>query len=1469
MMSQQVWSTLFLISLFGAALSSQLLDVRLGFLTASRRLKGRHFVPIFNQALEHLNQNATHFKLRPVIAETHAKASESAKRMIEFLTDRSADFLLLSEESCRLESQLASVYNVALLSFNCNQANQATPSSSTLETATTLIQTKPPAGKIVDEVELLLSQLLSANNRQSYPQHLVLLYFKESPACAAHPDKECRSNSDSLEGQQAGTNDDEYRLIGESLERKLRVLLSNQVAANESSAEQRRTGASLSVLNWHSTYHYGRTNNPFRQLVRQSLVRSYKRSWELSRYQCANPSRSELAHAGSAIYIVVGHYDQHLGLMLALDELNLLQPAGDKQSFISTHPTLANQGRADFGGSLVIGVDIEQYDENDDSVRFLRGLLMDNQESRVATEARAPNLDLYRHYLAVVPARPSGRATDLLAKLRWHSSNQRQQLAEQTSASAHQSGAQPNQTLDSMRLTERLTHLVRLPIEAFYLYDALRLLHDYLDDCLRNQQLSLLKCREGIRTYAWFANRTYRSAVNQELASRIDEHARADGSFILIGRRMQADQSADQSAPQPTNDDELGLVPLGHFTSLQGKLQLQLSLEASLLDPVWLALWCQLNNAQQQPTNCRLANATERQLQAERAATSLSGASSLIALAMLAATLLVLALIVAYRATARARLTSSPVNQGWFDQHDEENFLAIVKHLLIGAEATNEQPSDLIELVDLHCFMFQFPSCRFVHWLCALLKLKELMFKYQSKQAELPPRGRFKQQFGWSTGNFGKPCTLTPSSAAFFRTKHEASGTLRLLLSKYKMLNERFVRLSSLSHRNVAALKGILLGFSARLGKVARLIIERSERGNLRQSLHYLNENLDWQDKQSFEFRFLMAKSCVGDILDGLEYLHKSSSIEFHGELRATTCLVSIDWRLMLSGFHASHMRRSLGDYEQKVSPLSQEEADCHLEELIYQAPEILANPKRPCGALDPEGLKLADIYSFAFLLYELLYWREPWSSRINKPASKCSRLLIERVKVDANFRPLVPGTNNSGDSLMAGSAHDTPVWPHAQQFTSSSTTNNDSANQSAATGLEVPKADSQASDSYPNGTFAQSLKSESLGNLIRSCWSQEAGKRPRSLQQLRHQLDSTILSVPTTQRAPNERESDKESDDSCCITAPTLSALPPSPSPYASSSSPAREADTFTTLDRTLSNGFNANHNLRRCKSSVIMELYTCFLEKLSISRLKKLREEHAKRVSLQYALVPGSVLSFNSVGNESAPRVFNSTSCCLFKLTFTNEHDGEKSSVESLNELLGHLDDLMASYSTQIHAFDSQADGLLRWLVIAGGPLEKQADSQRSSSYNSSQLLASFALQLLDLINRVSRKNRWQVKCALHYGPVLGAVLFRSRSGHDLARYVLLGDALKVLDAIETSCPNQRIQVSSHFYSQLLTRSERKLSLLKSDLRDNPMGRQGYVLIKREGKIAARGVGDLETYWLLNGPKLSSSQSITLAGF
>ncbi|GFQ82470.1 guanylate cyclase 32E [Trichonephila clavata] len=204
---------------------------------------------------------------------------------------------------------------------------------------------------------------------------------------------------------------------------------------------------------WPETYHYGYGENPFDELVENSYL-------------------------NARIYVILGYYFEHLGLMVSLEKRGLL----------------------DKGDYYVVGVDIEQY-ESQNPRRYLKGLLRDEIED-VAKKA-------FQSYLGVVGSPPVG-FEDFTVKV-----NKYMQLP----------------PFNFPNPVSRLGGMKRVPAEGAYLYDAVHVYARALNECLLHEEDPY----KGRVIFKYITGRTYFSAMGYMVY--MDENGDAEGNYTLIARK--------------------------------------------------------------------------------------------------------------------------------------------------------------------------------------------------------------------------------------------------------------------------------------------------------------------------------------------------------------------------------------------------------------------------------------------------------------------------------------------------------------------------------------------------------------------------------------------------------------------------------------------------------------------------------------------------------------------------------------------------------------------------------------------------------------------------------------------------------------------------------------------------------------------------------------------------------------------
>ncbi|XP_076232262.1 receptor-type guanylate cyclase Gyc76C [Calliopsis andreniformis] len=121
--------------------------------------------------------------------------------------------------------------------------------------------------------------------------------------------------------------------------------------------------------------------------------------------------------------------------------------------------------------------------------------------------------------------------------------------------------------------------------------------------------------------------------------------------------------------------------------------------------------------------------------------------------------------------------------------------------------------------------------------------------------------------------------------------------------------------------------------------------------------------------------------SLVHDLIKGMLYIHESSVLVCHGNLKSSNCVVTSRWVLQVSDFGLHDMRHcaesdSIGEHQ-------------YYRNLFWKAPELLRNPNAPI-----RGSQEGDIYSFAIILFEIIGRKGPYGGVNLEPKE-----IIDRVK--------------------------------------------------------------------------------------------------------------------------------------------------------------------------------------------------------------------------------------------------------------------------------------------------------------------------------------------------------------------------------------------------------------------------------------------------------------------------------------
>ncbi|XP_077283133.1 guanylate cyclase 32E [Arctopsyche grandis] len=227
-------------------------------------------------------------------------------------------------------------------------------------------------------------------------------------------------------------------------------------------SEVRATGVQVhAIRTWHEPYHPGYTRNPFVDIILET-------------------------YRDTRIYLSLGNHYDHIGLMIAMEDMNLF----------------------DNGEYWVLGIDIEQYDELDPN-KYLHGLLRDKEvNSQDDFVSRA-----FRSFLGIVPSASKGF----------------------TNFSKEVNKYMEMPPFNYRNAVTKLGGMKMIRPEAAFLYDAIHLYAGALLNALREGQ----NPRNGTYIIASIKNTHYHSAMGY--MAYMDDNGDAEGNYTLIGLMKSSD----------------------------------------------------------------------------------------------------------------------------------------------------------------------------------------------------------------------------------------------------------------------------------------------------------------------------------------------------------------------------------------------------------------------------------------------------------------------------------------------------------------------------------------------------------------------------------------------------------------------------------------------------------------------------------------------------------------------------------------------------------------------------------------------------------------------------------------------------------------------------------------------------------------------------------------------------------------
>ncbi|XP_050522533.1 receptor-type guanylate cyclase Gyc76C isoform X2 [Daktulosphaira vitifoliae] len=188
------------------------------------------------------------------------------------------------------------------------------------------------------------------------------------------------------------------------------------------------------------------------------------------------------------------------------------------------------------------------------------------------------------------------------------------------------------------------------------------------------------------------------------------------------------------------------------------------------------------------------------------------------------------------------------------------------------------------------------------------------------------------------------------------------------------------------------------------------IVTEYCNRGSLKDILENEDVKLD----------NMFIASLVADIIRGMLYLH-DSALRYHGNLKASNCLVDSRWVLKLTDFGLQEFKKDSEDYphhflQHDFRLQKDDEVDCKCEGLLYIAPELLRCYNS--SIQNSFGSQKGDVYSFSIILYELHSRKGPFGENRELGVSDILRKLIyyQQEPGSKPFRPPLDLLENNFD---------------------------------------------------------------------------------------------------------------------------------------------------------------------------------------------------------------------------------------------------------------------------------------------------------------------------------------------------------------------------------------------------------------------------------------------------------------------
>ena len=130
----------------------------------------------------------------------------------------------------------------------------------------------------------------------------------------------------------------------------------------------------------------------------------------------------------------------------------------------------------------------------------------------------------------------------------------------------------------------------------------------------------------------------------------------------------------------------------------------------------------------------------------------------------------------------------------------------------------------------------------------------------------------------------------------------------------------------------------------------------------------------DILENPDIKLDMMFVSSLVTDLLQGMYFLHYSTQLALHGNLRSSNCLVTSRWTLQITDFGLQELRATADE------EWSDDENNYSMSKSLWRAPELLRDDRLI------KGSQKGDVYSFGIILYEIFGRQGPYGETLVQP---------------------------------------------------------------------------------------------------------------------------------------------------------------------------------------------------------------------------------------------------------------------------------------------------------------------------------------------------------------------------------------------------------------------------------------------------------------------------------------------------